>query len=808
MDNKKRTKKLFWDIFNANDEDELHDIVKAEAVFSDEKNWYPYGGKGRDDRSNFSTFENQQPHPIPAFVEKITNSIDSLLLKHCRLKGINPESPAAPKTMGEAVELFYGMKNGDFSEVGSERRREIAENIQIVATGDKTKPNLLIYDNGEGQHPRDFPKTFLSLHRNNKTGIHFVQGKYNMGATGAVVFCGNHRYQLIASKRHEALNPYGDDNNFGFTLIRRHPLTEEQEFQYGSSWYEYFVMDGEIPHFPIEEMDFGLSIGRKFTTGSIVKMYSYQLPRGSRSDIRLDLWRDLNQYLYQPALPMLLVERRYGDKREGQGKPILGNKTRIVIDDRDKKEKTVSLSFHTNEIGNVAIEATVFKHHVKQQEFIKGKAVIFTVNGQVHGFLPRSFISQTLGFSMLRDSLLVQVDCTNIRTSFRQDLFMANRYNLKEGETLEVFLDRVIDVLKSNSALREINQNRKNRILRDTTGDEEILKELLKSIPLDKDLINLLKKDGALNFLKRSQRPDQFSTKNSDVVEDTPYLSKRFPSIFKLDLSSDENGKKIKSIPLNGKGVINFETDVEDEYLFRPHERGELQVLMLGPQDNEVTGGTRKGKPKKVEDFFNITVAGPTNNSIRIIFEPKSTLSVGEEIELNARLSSPSGDLESIFYIKVVDPKKRQSRPKPDRPSYPALPTPVKVFEKKEVPNDRTWQEFNWSGEDIVKVYLGETEKIIEAIAINMDSYVVKRYISRNKLGTQKAIKFIKNKFFSSVYLHSLFLFGIMDKLNRSEDFEFDIDIEDLIPVLMKPYSSFLLHTNTDDTILESLSNE
>ncbi|OIN92086.1 MAG: nucleotide pyrophosphohydrolase [Anaerolineae bacterium CG03_land_8_20_14_0_80_58_20] len=51
-----------------------------------------------------------------------------------------------------------------------------------------------LYDNGEGQHPDDFPNTFLSLHRNNKTDIHFVQGKYNMGSTGAVVFCGTHRY--------------------------------------------------------------------------------------------------------------------------------------------------------------------------------------------------------------------------------------------------------------------------------------------------------------------------------------------------------------------------------------------------------------------------------------------------------------------------------------------------------------------------------------------------------------------------------------------------------------------------------------
>lgn len=118
-----------------------------------------------------------------------------------------------------------------------------------------------------------------------------------MGSTGAVVFCGNHRYQLIGSKLFDGLNLEKRSNEFGFTLIRRHPLSEEQETQYGSSWYEYLVINDRIPRFPISEMDFGLSRGQPFTNGSIVKLYSYQLP--SRSDITLDLWRDLNQFLYR-----------------------------------------------------------------------------------------------------------------------------------------------------------------------------------------------------------------------------------------------------------------------------------------------------------------------------------------------------------------------------------------------------------------------------------------------------------------------------------------------------------------------------
>ena len=102
---------------------------------------------------------------------------------------------------------------------------------------------MIIYDDGEGQHPENLENTFLSLLRGNKNEIHFVQGKYNMGGSGAIVFCGKKRYQLIGSKR------YDGTGKFGFTLIREHPLDREEEKVKKNTWYEYLKVDGEIPAF-------------------------------------------------------------------------------------------------------------------------------------------------------------------------------------------------------------------------------------------------------------------------------------------------------------------------------------------------------------------------------------------------------------------------------------------------------------------------------------------------------------------------------------------------------------------------------
>src|SRR5438132_1578499 len=83
------------------------------------------------------------------------------------------------------------------------------EEIQILADGPPRNTSVIVYDNGEGQHPQDFDNTFLSLVRGNKNKIMFVQGKYNMGGSGSIVFCGKKGYQLIASKKFDGKGQFG-----------------------------------------------------------------------------------------------------------------------------------------------------------------------------------------------------------------------------------------------------------------------------------------------------------------------------------------------------------------------------------------------------------------------------------------------------------------------------------------------------------------------------------------------------------------------------------------------------------------------
>ena len=267
-------KQLLYDLFNAESSLKVHEVVVHYGLDSSE-NWRPYG----NNQNNAGTFENQQSSPENALVEKLTNSVDAILMKHCYVKGLDPKSktdPRVPKDMDEAIELFYGVKNGKWENVTSKDRNAIAQNIQIILTGDRKTPNVAIFDNGEGQNPDRFPDTFLSIAHGNKNDVPFVQGKYNFGATGAVVFCGDEqRYQMIISRRNSELTD--GDGNIGFTLVRRHVLSPEEEKAVKLTWYEYLIIDNEIPRVPAGPLDLGLNRDEPFDSGTIVKMYSYQL---------------------------------------------------------------------------------------------------------------------------------------------------------------------------------------------------------------------------------------------------------------------------------------------------------------------------------------------------------------------------------------------------------------------------------------------------------------------------------------------------------------------------------------------------
>lgn len=803
--------RLFWDLYKGSVEEDVYKVLERYGLAKDSIYWRPYG----QNESNFGVVENQQSSPIPALIEKITNGIDAILMRACIEQGIDPRSEEAPRSIDEALDRFFpDHKNWDLRRL----RRDLAERLQILADGPRMETSLVIYDDGEGQAPQDFEKTFLSLLQGNKNDIHFVQGKYNMGGAGAVVFCGRRRYQLIASKR------FDGSGQLGFTLVRRHPLTADEERRKKATWYEYLIIDGAIPAFTCGALDLGLH-NRKFTTGTAIKLYSYDLPSGSRSVISRDLNQSINEYLFNPALPVFTIDtpKRYPDDRNLE-RDLYGLKRRLEEDGGRYVDQFFSEDVVDQEIGRIRVTCYVFKARVEKRtvretretirrEFFKNNmSILFSINGQVHGHYTSEFITRSLKFPLLRDYLLVHVDCAELRTEFRNELFMASRDRLKGGAESRDLRRRLADLL-ANGRLKEIHKERKASITVESGDAEELLRNLTRNLPIRDELAELLGQTFKLSDKRDGKRKERArENTRTEPPEETAFSPKRYPSYFKIN-AKPPNGEvfPMVQVPVGGERTIRFSTDVEDQYFDRVQDAGELQIGLLELGSNQSSEGDRPGQPRDVEAVLNVVKSSPQDGTIRVVLKPTEEVQVGDAIKLQASLSSPERSLEQVFMVRIGEPEKKNTDPqKGDQPDTRLGLPQLHMVYKDESRGKPTWdslEEASVSMNHDVVVYPLVEGDTLSAVYINMDSSALLSH--RTKLTKEEAIATAEKRYVSAVYFHTLFLytitknrkFGIVQQ-KEDEGTEESVEVADYISELFGTfYAQFLLNFDTQELI-------
>jgi hypothetical protein len=780
---------LFRALYLCPTEEKVDELISYYPAIFNNENWAPIG----DTESNFSIIENQQSNPIAALVEKVTNSIDALLMKECILKKVNPKDVTAPRNMDDALNLFFpDNKNWDLTTF----RRKQAEEIQILADGPTRESSVIIYDNGEGQHPSDFQKTFLSLMRGNKNEIQFVQGKYNMGGSGAIVFCGKKGYQLIASKR------FDNTGEFGFTIIREHPLSSTETQTKKNTWYEYLVIDNKIPSFAITELDLNL-YGRKFKTGTIIKMYSYQM-KGIYGFAQV-LNQSLNEFLFKPVLPFLTVDK----KERYPNNPVLEATVyglqRRLEEEKNYVEDWFSEVYEDNLFGKMKVTCYVFKAKqqgksvkdtkadIQRRYFKNNMSVLFSMNGQVQGHYTSEFISR-MGFNLLKHYVLISVDCTQMKYEFRKELFMASRDRLKHGTESDALRDYLKKKL-TKSKLDDINKLRKDAMGMESEDTTELIKSFANNLPKDSELFKLLQNTLKLEE-KRKEKPERKETSTGQHKEPKPFNPQRFPSFFKLYHKKDD--KTIIPVPIGGEKTLRFETDVEDHYFDRTEEAGDLQVSVLTIKRNEIEGGTDKGKGKEPGQLINIVKSSPDKGTIKITFNPDTDLRQGDEIEIQASLKGANNEsFNEIVFLKIVE----KDSPKENAPANNEDVSNIGLPELIRIKKDQ-WDSIAAGGVtmdyDTVMFPQASADKL-EKIFVNLDSHVYLNH--RKKLKNENQLSVSEKKYITGVYFHSLFLYMItkrknytisMEDINGNEE---NITIDDYImDVFDSYYSDFLLN--------------
>ncbi len=360
-----KIKQFCIELIKADSEECVIEILKRESLWDNPEVWRFYG----DNENNFSTIGNQQSFPDSALIEKLVNSVDARLINECLVRNIEPEGNEAPKTIREAVAWFFdedtnpdSINSGRIKFWNDKKRTETAKGITIAVTGAKPKqglPNITISDRGEGQTPENMPNTLLSLNRSNKVRIPFVQGKFNMGGTGVLKFCGRENLELVLSRRNPKIISKGigdNSSNWSFTIVRR--ISPEGNFR--NSTYKYLAPvnankypgKGGLLNFSSETMPIfpegPAPYARESEWGTCIKLYEYSL-QGPKSNILLSdglLYR-LDVLLPEVGLPIRVHECR---AYEGHPGSFDTNLTGLSVRLEDNKANNIEEGFRVNPI--------------------------------------------------------------------------------------------------------------------------------------------------------------------------------------------------------------------------------------------------------------------------------------------------------------------------------------------------------------------------------------------------------------------------------------------------------------------------
>lgn len=560
-------------------EKDIITLLQKMGLWDNTSCWRAFG----DNDNNWSTIGNQQSDADAALVEKIVNSIDALLMKECMKLGIDPTSAEAPHSIAAALERFFSITGGKLQNLTEAQRTELAQNnIILAATGNKgVDPNIVIVDRGEGQSPNRMPDTILSINKSNKLKVPFVQGKFNMGGTGALCFCGEHNFQLVICRRCPEIPANGDDshNLWGFTIVRREKPSAQNRLR--SSKFTYltdasgkilsFAADDGIKIIPTSKGEYDV-----MEYGMFCKMFEYRMPSRLRTNINMNLYTRLSMLLPNLAYPVYLDECREGFRAHTMHRTLSGLNVRLsdqlAKGDSSNIEDCVSVSFT---IEGQKVDASVYVFKKKNGKDKNGKdrevdlsqyrgveGVLLTQNGQTHGSYDRKFYSRNaVGLSYLAESLLTIVDCTGIDEATREELFMNSRDRTRSSAFSTKLEGSLEEFLRDNSVLKQIQQRRREEAISDKLDDEKPLEDVLSSVFKSSSVLSRLFVLG-----KKLQNPTYLGPARETEIFEGKYNPTYFTIIGK---KTNADSIYMRDAQLDRKFRVRFKTDAANDFFSR-----------------------------------------------------------------------------------------------------------------------------------------------------------------------------------------------------------------------------------------------
>lgn len=606
-------KEMFLKLLSVSSSDEIASLIESDNFFKPENcDWKPYGGR----ENNAGQVEGQMKSSSNALVEKLTNSIDALLMRRCyEVEGKAPDSkdPKLPKSLSEAISKYFGGED----EINKKRSEWAKQHLVVLAKGDKKKPTLTVIDRGEGQSPERIQNTIVHLSGSIKRNVDFVFGKYHQGGSAAIRFCGSKAkcFQLVLSRRAETIAEKGKQNDYGWTLVRRN-------YKSRTAFYEYCTdKNGNTFSFKFEKplkID-GLDI--EFADGCLIRMYDYYLDNPSNITYgRNSLAFDIDSKLQKSPLPIYLQDMRGW---RGDTKYTIAGLLRRIEDNKDIVADDITLPAGLGEVGVRNIRCIRLKHisDAKGVESYKlqREKIFYVENGLALGYENESFVRTDCELPALAPYLLCYIDMSDIPVELA-NLFHAGREEFAHTDDYRTLKDR-LKTFFENEIFEKWDKEYQEKSLASANEDNKELDKLIeKAIVDDPELKELLGIGEEIKIPKGKEED-----KEKYVGEEDP---KRFEYI----------GEQPKEVDKSSYALVSFKTEAEDKLLTRKKNRYYIEW-------------SRDSK------LFDVVLRGMNKGVISLRVDCKENANVGDEDKITFSLldSEKGKKFEQVVSFKAIE---------------------------------------------------------------------------------------------------------------------------------------------------------
>jgi len=707
------TRTLCHDLIHADTEATVIRLLKDAGYWDKPGLWRWLG----DEEFNYSSVGNQQSRAEEAVIEKLINSIDAKLICAARLAGClpksgdSPQTPDTPRSIVEARAKFLSNQLKDME--------GLSRSITVAATGAKPRegngrPCFTIADDGEGQTPSNMPKTILSLHKGNKDKIRFAQGKFNMGGTGVLEFCGMDRnLQLVVSRRHPNLlpNPLSDpsDGDWSFTVIRREDPTDGKSSRFtflAPAGAEQRTGEGHLLHFSAEALaifpDKNKAYVRNAKWGTLIKLYEYDARRfGTNMMVEDGLMYRARLLLPEPALPIRFHECRpyRGDPNRSFDTTMLGLIETLQRDfDNPKRDSVEWFDKLEFDVDGEKFTARIylFKNKAAADIYRRDEGVVFTYNGQCHAVMTKDFFRRKkVKQDYLWHSLLMFVDCSQIGIRAHEKLFMNSRDRLRDLDLKAKLEAELEDQLGRHEELKELASERRKKELAEQPKTSESMAKVLESLLSRNPILAALLGQGLR--IKNPHKPENAA---AGIVG---FIGKRFPTKFHFR-GHDPEYQLVRDAHINSHVRITFETDAANDYFKRDDQPGEFALYRIIGETREAAANYHR--PRLHNGLAHLSLNLPND------------VKEGDELKFEALVTDPSRieSFRNAFILKVKAEQSTTSGPSGQRSSAGSdlgtdkgpknkgndqtqdsqldIPEPIPVYEKHWAAHDPPFDKF------------------------------------------------------------------------------------------------------------------